>query len=214
LPSFTIDPLFLRHFDVDKLQRKFSNELVGQGTGMIIDAQGHILTNSHVVRGANMIEVRLANGRWCSTRLIGTDPQTCLAVIRISDQVALPHVTLGDSNNLTVGEPVATLGYMGRIREFPRPRLTPTVFGGIIRETQLNGITYCSACPDYWSTDVGNNSGNSGAFLLNRQGEVVGVEGAIVTQAHEARTLGFAIPSNTAARIAEKIICHLHVEGG
>ena len=206
LPSFTADPIFLRYFDVDKLQRKFSNELVGQGTGMIIDAQGHILTNNHVVRGATMIDVRLANGRWCPAKLIGTDPETDLAVIRISEQIALPHVTFGDSNNLTVGEPVATVGYMQRMREFPKPRLTPTVFGGIIRDTQLNGITYCSVCPDFWSTDAGNNSGNSGALLLNRQGEVVGVDVAIVTQFHETRTIGFAIPSNTAVRIAKQLI--------
>ena len=208
LPLFTADPIFRRYFDVDKLQRKFSNELVGQGTGMIIDDQGHILTNNHVVRGAAMIEVRLPNGRWCPAKLIGTDPQTDLAVIRISDQTALPHVIFGDSNNLTVGEPVATVGYMKRMREFPRPRLTPTVFGGIIRETQLNGTTYCSVCPDYWSTDAGNNSGNSGALLLNRQGDVVGVDVAIVTQSHETRTVGFAIPSNTAVRIAKQLIAY------
>ena len=78
---------------------------------MIIDAQGHILTNNHVVRGATMIEVRLATGRWCAAKLIGTDPRSDLAVIRISDQVAfaLPYVVFGDSNNLTVGEPVAAI---------------------------------------------------------------------------------------------------------
>jgi len=214
LPSFTADPLFQRNFDVDKLKRKFSKELVGQGTGMIIDPQGHILTNNHVVRGATMIDVRLATGRWCPAKLIGTDPRTDLAVIRISDQVALPHVTFGDSGNLTVGEPVATFGYMARMHEIPRPRLTPTVFGGIIRESRLNGITYCSVCPDYWSTDAGNNSGNSGALLLNRQGEVVGVDVAIMTQPHEKRTIGFAIPSNTAVRIAEQLISFGQVNGG
>jgi serine protease Do len=214
LPSFTADPIFFRYFDADKLQRKFSDELVGQGTGMIIDAQGHILTNSHVVRGAVKIEVRLATGRWCSAKLIGIDPRTDLAVIRISDQLALPHVTFGDSNNLTVGEPVATVGFLARMRTIPMPRLTPTVFGGIIRQTQLNGITYCSVCPDYWSTDAGNNWGNSGALLLNRQGEVVGVDVAIVTQSREKRTVGFAIPSNTAVRIAKQLISHGHVNGG
>ena len=206
LPSFTAESLFLSHFDVDKLQRKFSDELVGQGTGMIIDAQGHTLTNYHVVRGAARIEVRLATGRWCSAKLIGTDPRTDLAVIRIFDQVALPHVTFGDSNFLTVGEPVATVGYLGRLRDIPRPRLTPTVFGGIIRETQLNGITYLSLCPDYWSTDAGSNWGNSGALLLNRQGGVVGVDVAIVTQSREIKTVGFAIPGNTAVRIAKQLI--------
>ena len=214
LPFFTAEPLFLRYFDVENLRRKFCNELVGRGTGMIIDAQGHILTNNHVVRCATMIEVRLANGRWCPAKLIGTDPHTDLAVIRITDHVALPHVTFGDSNSLTVGEPVATVGYLGKMREISRPVLTPTVFGGVIKATQLNGITYCSVCPDYWSNDEGNNWGNSGALLLNRQGEVVGVDVAIVTQAKEARTVGFAIPSNIAVKIAEELIAFGQVERG
>ncbi len=206
LPAFTVDPFFQRYFDVDKLNRKFSDELVGQGTGMIIDTQGHILTNNHVVRGATMIEVRLANGRWCHAKLIGTDPETDLAVIRISDPVPLSHVIFGDSDILEEGEPVATVGYMGRICEILRPRLIPTVFGGIIKALQPSGITYCSVCPDYLSTDAGNNSGNSGALLLNRQGQVVGVDVAIVTQSDETKTLGFAIPSNTAVHIAKQLI--------
>jgi S1-C subfamily serine protease len=214
LPSFTVDPLFLRYFDLENLRRKLSNELVGRGTGMIIDSQGHILTNNHVVRCATMIEVRLANGRWCPAKLIGTDPQTDLAVIRISDQVTLPHVTFGDSNNLTVGEPEATVGYLGKMREISRSRLTPSVFGGVIKATQLNGIAYCIVCPDYWSTDMGNNWGNSGALLLNRQGEVVGVDVAIVTQSKEARAVGFAIPSNIAVKIAEQLIAYGRVERG
>ena len=101
---------------------------------------------------------------------------------------------------------MATVGYMVRMREIPGPRLTQTVFGGIIRGVQPSGITYCSVCPDYWSTDVGNNSGNGGALLLNRQGEVVGVDVGIVSQSHDARTIGFAIPSNTAASIAKQLI--------
>jgi serine protease Do len=214
LPSFTADPVFRRYFDVDRLQRKFSNELAGQGTGMIIDAQGHILTNNHVVKGATMIEVRLATGRWCSAKLIGTDPGTDLAVIRISDEVALPQIAFGDSNHLTLGEPVATVGYMARMHDTPRPRLYTSVFGGIIRQTRPNGITYCSVCPDYWSTDAGNNPGHSGALVLNRQGEVVGIDVAIMTQPHEKRTIGFAVPSNTAVRVAEQLILHGQVDGG
>ena len=206
LPSFTADPFFRQYFDVDMLNRKFSDELVGRGTGMIIDSEGHILTNSHVVRGATTMEVRLSNGRWCSAKLIGTDPETDLAVIRISDHIPLSCVTFANSSNLTVDEPVATLGYAERIRGIPRPKLTPTVFGGRIRATQPNGIIYYSVCPDFWSTDAGNNSGNSGALLLNRQGEVVGVDVAIVTQSHETQTLGFAIPSNTAVKIAAQLI--------
>jgi S1-C subfamily serine protease len=206
LPSFTADPFFRRYFDVDVLNNKFSDELVGRGTGMIIDSEGHIITNYHVVRGAAAIEVRLSSGRWCPAKLIGTDPATDLAVIRVSGLIPLPYVTFGNSNNLTVDDPVATLGYAERIRGIPRPKLTPTVFGGRIRAMQPNGITYCSVCPEFWTTDAGNNSGNSGALLLNRQGEVVGVDVAIVTQSHEAQTLGFAIPSNTAVKIAAQLI--------
>jgi serine protease Do len=171
LTSFTADPIFLRYFDVDKLQRKFSNELVGQGTGMIIDEQGNILTNNHVVRGAAMIDVRLDNGRWCAAKLIGTDPKTNLAVIRIFDQVALPLVIFGDSNNLTVGEPVATVGYMGENARVPKAKVNPNRIRGYnqVRSTEWNYL-YCSVCPDFWLTDAGNNSGNSGALLLNRQG--------------------------------------------
>lgn len=115
-----------------------------------------------------MIDVGLANGRWCPAKLIGTDPRTDLAVIRISDQTPLLHVIFGDSNNLTVGESVATVGYMERIRQISRPKLTPTVLGGMVEVVQPNGITFCSVCPEFWSTDTGNNSGNSGALLLNR----------------------------------------------
>jgi serine protease DegQ len=84
----------------------------------------------------------------------------------------------------------------------------------VINATQLNGIAYCSVCPDYWSTDMGNNWGNSGALLCNCQGEVVGVDVAIVTQSSEKKTIGFAIPSNTAVRIAEQLISYGRVEGG
>jgi S1-C subfamily serine protease len=208
LPLFASDPYFRRYIDFDMLNRKFSDELVGQGTGMIIDAQGHILTNNHVVRGATKIEVRLASGKWCLAKLIGADPETDLAVIRISDQVTLPHVVFGDSDILEEGDLVATVGYMRRIWETSMPRLTPTVFGGIIMAAKPHGITFCSVCPNYFSTDFGNNWGNSGAIVLNRLGEVVGVDVAIMTQSNDARSLGFAIPSNTAVNIVEKMISH------
>jgi S1-C subfamily serine protease len=208
LPSFVSDPFFRSDFDVDMLESKINGELAGRGTGMIIDAQGHILTNNHVVSGATMIEVMLATGRWCPAKLIGSDPETDLAVIRIYDQITLPHVIFGDSDILAEGEPVVTIEYARRTRGNSKPALSPTVFGGIIKAAQPHGITYCSICPDYFTTDVGNNWGNSGAILLNRQGEVVGVDVAIVTQSNETGSIGFAIPSNTAVNIVEKMISH------
>ena len=206
LPAFAADPFFRNYFDVDMLKKKFSGELTGRGTGMIIDSQGHILTNNHIVSGATMIEVMLTSGRWCSAKLIGSDSETDLAVIRVSNPIALPHVIFGDSDILAEGEPVATVEYVRRIQGNSRPRLSPTIFGGKIRTVNPNGITYCSICPDYFTTDIGNNWGNSGAILLNRHGEVVGVDVAIVTQSDDARTLGFAIPINTAAYIASQLI--------
>jgi serine protease Do len=188
------------------LKRKFNDELAGRGTGMIIDTQGHILTNNHVVSGATMIELMLATGRWCPAKLIGSDPETDLAVMQIFNQITLPHVIFGDSDLLAEGEPVVTVEYVRRIRGNSRPGLTPTIFGGIVRTAQPHGIKYCSICPDYFTTDVGNNWGKSGAILLNRQGEVVGIDVAIVTQSDDARTLGFAIPSNTAATIVAQLI--------
>ncbi|MEE4261238.1 MAG: trypsin-like peptidase domain-containing protein [Desulfobacteraceae bacterium] len=188
------------------LKKKFSGELTGRGTGMIIDLQGHILTNNHVVSGATLIEVMLTTGRWCPAKLIGSDPETDLAVIRVSDRMVLPHVIFGDSDILAEGEPVVTVEYVRRIQGDSRPRLTPTIFGGKIKTANPHGITYCSICPDYFTTDIGNNWGNSGAILLNRHGEVVGVDVAIVAQSNDARTLGFAIPINTAAYIASQLI--------
>lgn len=107
-----------------------------------------------------------------------------------------------------MGETVAAVGYMGRIRETPIRMVTPTTFAGSIKTTHQGGIAYCSCCPDFCSTDVGNNPGNSGGLLLNRQGEVIGIEVANVIQSNEDQTIGFAIPSNTAVNIVEKMISH------
>lgn len=107
-----------------------------------------------------------------------------------------------------MGETVAAVGYMGRIRETPIRMVTPTTFAGSIKTTHQGGITYCSSFPDFCSTDVGNNPGNSGGLLLNRQGEVIGIEVANVIQSNEDQTIGFAIPSNTAVNIVEKMISH------
>jgi S1-C subfamily serine protease len=155
-----------------------------------------------------MIEVMLATGRWCPAKLIGSDPETDLAVIRIYGQIELPQVIFGDSDLLADGEPVATVEYVRRTRRDSKPGLTPTVLGGIIRAAQPHGITYCSICSDYFTTDAGNNWGNSGAILLNRQGEVVGVDVAIVSQSNDARALGFVIPSNTAVNIVRRLISY------
>jgi serine protease Do len=214
LPSFTTDPLFRQNFEVYELKRKFEGELKGMGSGMIIDSQGHILTNNHVVSGATKIRVRLASGTIYPANLVGADPKMDLAVIQISANESLPHVTFGDSDLVEMGEDVVAIGHGRSITKTLAKSVTQTIVHGIVRANDACGIMYCSGCPDYLSTDVGDNPGNRGGLLLNLQGEVIGVEVAIVSKLNASETLGFAIPSNTAVHIAGQLISYGHVERG
>ena len=133
LLPFEGDPFFKRFFDIPKMPRKFKRELKGLGTGMIIDSQGHILTNHHVAGGATKIEVQLSNGNRYPAKLVGTDSKTDLAVIEISSKESLPNVTFGDSDKVEVGEWVVAIGH-------PRG-LDQTVTQGIISAKHRQGIT-------------------------------------------------------------------------
>jgi len=171
---FENDPFFKFFFDVPRAPKKFKRELKGLGTGMIIDAQGYILTNHHVAGGAKKITVLLANGTSFPARLVGTDPKTDLAVIHISAKESLPHVIFGDSDKVEVGEWVVAIGH-------PRG-LDQTVTQGIISAKHRQGITDPSSYEDFLQTDTAINPGNSGGPLLNLQGEVVGVNAVIVSE--------------------------------
>ncbi len=107
---FEQDPFFRRFFNVPKMPPKFKQEMRGLGSGMIIDTQGHILTNYHVAGGATKMEVVLADGNRYPGKLIGGDPKTDLAVIKISSKETLPHVKFADSDKLEVGEWVVAIG--------------------------------------------------------------------------------------------------------
>jgi serine protease Do len=110
LLPFESDPSLRRFFNVPRMPKKFKRELMGLGTGMLMDAQGHILTNYHVAGGATKIEVLLANGSKYAARLVGTDPKTDLAVIKIEAKEALPFVPFGDSDKMEVGQWVVANG--------------------------------------------------------------------------------------------------------
>jgi Do/DeqQ family serine protease len=203
---FENDPFFRYFFNVPRLPRKFKRELRGLGTGMIIDEQGHILTNNHVVAGATQIEVLLSDGTRYKAKLVGTDPKTDLAVIEIKADTSLPHVTFGDSDKAQVGQWVVAIG---------QPRgLSNTVTQGIISAKHRTGITDPSSYQDYLQTDAAINPGNSGGPLLNLRGEVIGVNAAIVSESGGFEGIGFAIPSNMAAHIADALIAHGKVERG
>jgi len=192
LPPFEVDPFFQHFFDIHKLHRKFEHELRGQGTGMIMDPQGHILTNNHVVAGATKIQVLLASGKRYPAEVVKADPKMDLAIIRISAKESLPHVTFGNSDKIEVGEKVVAIGHS--------QNLTPIVSLGIIKAKHQTGIMYCTSCPEFFQTDAGDNPGISGGPLLNLRGEVIGVDVAIVSTSggFRGKGIGFAIPSNMA----------------
>ena len=203
---FTNDPFFRYFFDIPRMPRKFKRELKGLGTGMIMDAQGHILTNHHVVDNTTEIQVLLSSGRQYKAQIIGTDPKTDLAVIKIEAEDPLPFVTFGDSDQTDVGDWVIAIGH-------PRG-LDQTVTQGIISAKHRRGITDPSGYQDFLQTDAAINPGNSGGPLLNLNGEVIGVNAAIVSQSGGFEGIGFAIPSNMALHICKELIASGKVERG
>ncbi len=202
VPSIFSDPFF-RHFFGGEFPTPPSKEIErGTGSGFIIDSNGTILTNAHVVTGTPTVRVTLKDGRVFKGRVLGADPVTDVAVVKI-DAHNLPTVTLGNSNLIEPGEWAIAIGNpLG---------LDNTVTAGIISATGRTSAEI--GIPDkqvnFIQTDAAINPGNSGGPLLNAQGEVVGINTAIIGG---AQGLGFAIPINTARRIARELIAHGHVD--
>jgi serine protease Do len=206
LLPFEQDPSLRRFFGVPKMPRKYKQEMVGLGSGMILDAQGHILTNYHVVGSASKIEVVMADGSRHTAKVIGTDPKTDLAVIRISAAGTLPTVTFGDSDRLRVGEWVVAIG---------APRgLDKTVTQGIISAKHRRGLMDPMSYEDFLQTDTPINPGNSGGPLLNLYGEVIGVNAVIASSSGGSEGIGFTIPSNMAVYVSKALIAQGKVERG
>ncbi len=203
---FQNDPFFRRFFGAPKMPRKFKQEVKGLGSGMIIDPQGHILTNYHVAGGAAKIEVTLADSSKHPGRLVGGDPKTDLAVVHISTKERLPHITFGDSDKMEVGEWVVAIGA-------PRA-LEKSVTQGIISAKHRRGMTDPTGYQDFLQTDAAINPGNSGGPLLNLYGQVIGVNAAIATESGGFEGIGFTIPSNMAQYVAKALIAHGKVERG
>jgi serine protease Do len=193
------DPFYKYFFGLpNKMPKKFQRDLMGLGTGMIIDSQGHILTNYHVVGGAGKIQVTLADGSQYPAEVVGTDPKTDLGVIKISTSGSLPHVTFANSDDVKVGQWVVAIGHP--------EGLDQTVTQGIVSATHRTGITDPNDYQDFLQTDAPINPGNSGGPLLNLQGQVVGVNSAILSQSGGSEGIGFAIPSNIADHVAQALI--------
>ena len=174
----------------------------GSGSGFIINSSGQILTNSHVVDGADLVTVTLKDGRTFKGKVLGEDAITDVAVIQI-DANNLPSLALGKSDTLQPGEAVIAIGNpLG---------LNNTVTSGIISATDRSSsdIGASDKRVDYLQTDAAINPGNSGGPLLSARGEVIGMNTAII---QGAQGLGFAIPINTAQKIAEELIAKGRVD--
>lgn len=163
---------------------------VAQGSGFIISSDGYILTNNHMVGGAETVTVKLADGRKLTAEIVGTDPQTDVAVVKI-DETELPYIELADSDALGVGEWVVAIG-----NPFG---LSHTVTAGIVSAIGRNSIGV-AAYEDFIQTDAAINFGNSGGPLLNLDGEAVGINTAIIGPGGNVG-IGLAIPSNMAKDI-------------
>ena len=195
---FEGDPFFRYFFGAPQRPRFDKREMRGIGTGMIIDGEGHILTNNHVVTGATKITVKLESGEELEAKMVGADPKTDLAVIKIKLPKGIPMLKFGDSDRLRVGEWVVAIG---------NPRgLEQTVTAGIISAKHRTGISDPSSYQDFIQTDAAINPGNSGGPLLSLSGEVVGVNAAIVSESGGFEGIGFAIPSTMAAAVSEALI--------
>lgn len=180
----------------------------GSGSGFVIDADGHIVTNNHVVEGADEIDVTFADGSVATAKVIGRDTYSDLAVIKVDlDETQLSPLTLGDSDRVKVGQRVIAIGnpfgLMGT--------MTVGIISGKGRTLPAdsptgNGTNFSN--PDILQTDAAINPGNSGGPLLNSSGEVIGVNAAIRTDGTNRANsgVGFAIPSNTVKRVAGQLL--------
>jgi Do/DeqQ family serine protease len=197
------DPFFRRFFNVPDAPRERVSQSLG--SGVIVDAEnGYVLTNNHVIARADEISVGLKDGRSLEAKLIGTDPDTDLAVIQIPAE-ELTALQLADSDQLQVGDFVVAVGNPFGLGQ--------TVTSGIVSalgRTGLRGLEY----QNFIQTDASINPGNSGGALINLRGELVGINSAIFTPSGGNVGIGFAIPASMARYVMDQLVEHGEVRRG
>ena len=176
----------------------------GLGSGVILDAKGHILTNNHVVQGADELEVHFADDRVLTAEIVGTDPKTDLAVIRVEGDGLVP-ASFGDAERLEVGQWVLAVGSPFGLEQ--------TVSAGIVSAVGRGSVGIVDY-GDFIQTDAAINPGNSGGPLVDLAGNVVGINTAIASRGGGSNGIGFAIPAHIATSIADRLIADGHIVRG
>ncbi len=197
------DPLF-RYFFGDQLRIPRKRLQTSLGSGVIVSPQGYILTNNHVIAGADEIQVLLNDGRSASARVVGVDRDTDLAVLRIGLD-DLPVIPFGDSEHLRIGDVVLAIGNPFGVGQ--------TVTLGIVSATGRNQLGI-NRYEDFIQTDAAINPGNSGGALINARGELIGINTAIYSRSGGSQGIGFAIPAQLANGVMKQLIEQGHVERG
>ena len=168
------------------------------GSGVIMSEQGYILTNHHVIRGADAIQVSLQDGRMVQAKVVGSDPETDVAVLKI-DLKRLPVMTLGHSDSLRVGDVVLAIGNPFGVGQ--------TVTMGIVSATGRNKLGI-NTFENFIQTDAAINPGNSGGALIDAEGNLVGINTAIFSRSGGNQGIGFAIPTSLAQSVMQEILEH------
>lgn len=189
------DPWF-RFFYGQRGEQQRQQPQVGLGSGVIVAAEGYLLTNNHVIEGADDIRVRLLDGREAEARLIGTDPETDVAVLKI-ELDRLPVVSLGNIDQLHVGDAVLAIGNPFNVGQ--------TVTSGIVSALGRSGLGL-STFENFVQTDAAINPGNSGGALIDINGNLVGINTAIYSRSGGSMGIGFAIPVDLAHQVMDSLV--------
>jgi serine protease Do len=190
-----------RRDEADPPGREYDGPRQGSGSGFVIDREGYILTNEHVIQGAERITVTLADGRSLRGEVVGADPAIDVALLRVQADGKLPEAPLGNSDNLRVGEWVCAIGNpLGYVH---------SVTVGVV--SFIGRKLFDASLDDYIQTDAAINFGNSGGPLINSAGEVVGINSAISSR---ASNIGFAVPINQAVAVLPQLKAQGRVSRG
>ncbi|MCB5185644.1 Do family serine endopeptidase [Methylobacillus gramineus] len=190
------DPLFRHFFGEQQDEQQQSQRENSLGSGVIVNSQGLILTNHHVIEAADEIEIALADGRTVPARVVGTDPETDLAVLKVNVR-NLPAITFAQQENINVGDVVLAIGNPFGVGQ--------TVTQGIISALGRNHLGI-NTFENFIQTDAPINPGNSGGALIDTQGNLVGINSAIYSRSGGSMGIGFAIPVSLVKQVMEQII--------